>query len=538
MIIVDRLSIKTGISSFFYIISILIISNIWWILSYINSFRRLTEPGANLSPSNLAVGLAVQKATIINFFLGKAEYQLYLLKTKYYINSISFLIFILLSFFLIIAIIKLYKKAFVSILLMMTLLGIFISKGPREPFGELFMWLYDNIFGFQIFRRPVSKYYGIFMFFFLALSVFGLTITTYKLSLKKFLLFVMIPFIIISSYFVFIFAKNVYLIPFNIPSYYEEARDYLIKNKVKRVLILPGIQGLQPTYDKSINNLYASDFLNLTWYFPFDTPVGANFASGYHNKIINPIMKKIRKNGNFCALTKEAGISHIMLRHDLSLSNPFEDKPKNLSEILDNNKLVVGKKDFKSNEGKGFTIYTLNTKCIANLIQLTKKNEAHIDFQIINPTKIKISISKLKNINILKFLNNFQNSWKIYLSKYSRDFFIKNEQLNINTYPKKKIFFEGDELKLFTKKPLFEESHKINKNWDNQWIIDPQYIKDNYSDSYYSQNSDGSINIQLVLYYKMQSYLYVGFIVFGFISITFFFIGSFLLIKKILIINK
>lgn len=533
MITVDRLSIIKGISSFFSVVLILITSNIWWISSFINSFKLLANPGAKLSSSNLAVGLAVQKATIINFFLGKPEYQLYLLETKYYINGISSLIFILLSIFLIIAIIKLYKKAFVSILLVMTLLGIFISKGPREPFGEIFMWLYNNIFGFQIFRRPVSKYYGIFMFFFIALAVFGLAITTYKLSLKKFLLFIMIPFIMISAYFVFIFAKNVYLIPFNIPSYYEEARNYLVKNEVKKVLILPGIQGLQPTYDKSINNLYTTDFLFLTWYFPFDTPVGANFATDYHKRIINPIMKKIRKGADICDLTKGAGISHIMLRHDLSLSNPFEDKPKNLSKILDNNKFVVGKKDFNSNEGKGFTIYTLDTKCTANLIQLTKKNEAHIDFQIINPTKIKISILKLTNINILKFLNNFQNNWNIYLSKYSNDFFIKNEQLNINIYPKKKIFFEGDELQFFTKKPLFEKSHKNNKSWENQWTIDPQYIKKNYPDSYYYQNQDGSINIQLILYYKTQSYLYLGLIIFGVILFVFFLYFCLLIYKKI-----
>ena len=534
-ILIEKTSIiKLSINLSILIFSI-ITSNIFWLLSFSNSLGELT----NLSKETLVsldnqVYLAVTKTNIYNIFYGKTEWQLYLLNSNYYINNVSLLIFILISVFFIISIISKNRNKFVIISFFMTLFAIFINKGPREPFGQLFMWLYHNLIGFQIFRRPTSKYYGIFLLFYFTLALIGVMMTTIKLSAKKFILFVTIPVSLITLYLVIIFIKTFQLNTFNIPSYYFSARDYLINEGVKQVLILPGRHGLQPTYDKSINNLYATDFLYSIWYFPFDTPVDADFATDYQKKIINPIMNRIRIGGNTCNLTKEAGISHIMLRHDLSLNNPFEDQPKNLSKILDGNKFIVKKKDFYSNVGKGFTIYTLNNKCTANLIQLTKKSEAHVNFQIINPTKIKIFISKLKNINNLKFLNNFQNSWGIYLSEYRNDFFIKNEQININTYPKRKIFFEGDELQFFIKKPLFIESHKINKGWDNQWIIDPNFIKENYPSQYYQKNSDGSLNLQLTIYFKTQNYLYLGLFLFGVVLFIFLLYFCSLVYRKVM----
>ena len=39
--------------------------------------------------------------------------------------------------------------------------------------------------------------------------------------------------------------------------------------------------------------------------------------------------------------------------------------------------------------------------------------------------------------------------------------------------------------------------------------------KDNFSRDYYTENPDGSINIELVMYFKPQSYFYLGLIISG-----------------------
>jgi hypothetical protein len=64
-------------------------------------------------------------------------------------------------------------------------------------------------------------------------------------------------------------------------------------------------------------------------------------------------------------------------------------------------------------------------------------------------------------------------------------------------------------------KPIFGGSHYLVDDYANGWTINPNYIKQNFDPSYYKVNPDGSINIELTLYFKPQSYFYVGLIVSG-----------------------
>jgi ABC-type uncharacterized transport system fused permease/ATPase subunit len=52
-------------------------------------------------------------------------------------------------------------------------------------------------------------------------------------------------------------------------------------------------------------------------------------------------------------------------------------------------------------------------------------------------------------------------------------------------------------------------------DYANQWTIDPNYIKQNFDKSYYKENPDGSIDVELTLYFKPQSYFYLGLIISG-----------------------
>lgn len=533
IIIIEKISLIKVFRKLFLLILALVISNIYWILPFANTAKQLINLSTNtLMDLNNQVYLAVTKVNLLTIFYGKVEWQLYLLESKYYINNISLSIFIAISIFFMIAILKSYKNKFIIILLAMLLFAIFISKGPRQPFGDLFMWFYNNILGFQVFRRPTSKYYGVFLMFYYTLALIGVALISIKLSAKKFISLVIIPTIIIVVYLIFIFIKTFQLTSFNIPSYYLEAKDYLIKENVRKLLILPGLNGQQPTYNKSINNLYAIDFLFFIWNFPFDSPNNASFATFYQKDIINPVIKAIIDKQDACTLLQKAGISHIMVRQDLK-GIFMENTPKDLINILNKNELVDHKKIFSNSKNIGFTIYTLNNKCLSNFIQLSGNNFFTIDYQIINPTKIKISVKNLKDTVVLSLLNNYDSDWKLYLVNYSNKFFIKNESLNINTYPKKKIFFEGDELKLLSKTPLLKQSNKINKdNYTNRWTISPQMIRKNYPSSYYELNPDGSFNLHFVLFFTSQGYLYLGFVMFGIIfTLIFIFLVRYFYIK-------
>ena len=85
----------------------------------------------------------------------------------------------------------------------------------------------------------------------------------------------------------------------------------------------------------------------------------------------------------------------------------------------------------------------------------------------------------------------------------------------------RKIFWEKFLKKYLSKRNIFVVSYdnefhgpimglvKSIKKY-KQWTIDPEYVKHNFSKAYYKENSDGSIDIKLTLYFKPQSYFYLG----------------------------
>ena len=49
----------------------------------------------------------------------------------------------------------------------------------------------------------------------------------------------------------------------------------------------------------------------------------------------------------------------------------------------------------------------------------------------------------------------------------------------------------------------------------NSFELSKEYIKANFDKSMYKENQDGSIDLELTLYFKPQSYFYLGIIISG-----------------------
>ena len=125
-------------------------------------------------------------------------------------------------------------------------------------------------------------------------------------------------------------------------------------------------------------------------------------------------------------------------------------------------------------------IYEINNTLPRVYIQnqeLGIKNNAEpqASFIKINPTKYKITIKNLKNTADLNFLESYHLDWKIYLGNYY----------------------------LFSK-PLFNSTHKEILDYANGWTINKADII-NQGNKNYAVNSDGSINVDLTLYFWPQT---------------------------------
>ncbi|MBR9704872.1 hypothetical protein GOV12_05650 [Candidatus Pacearchaeota archaeon] len=178
---------------------------------------------------------------------------------------------------------------------------------------------------------------------------------------------------------------------------------------------------------------------------------------------------------------------------------------KKNKKLVENYNLILVK-EFKN----GYLLY-LNPNSYSEIYSTTSH------FQKINPTKYKIHISNLKNTQDLTFLESFHREWKLYIKKKPKKDWCNPIEYYNNTDTTEcehtLKFFEGEELSYLTKKPIFDDTHQIELDYANQWTINPQYIKDNFSKDYYTENPDGSINIELILYFKPQSYFYIGLLI-------------------------
>ncbi len=402
--------VKTTVKTFLIFLST-ILANIWWILPYGANFGKAIAVNQASTPINDAVNIAVRHASISNVFFGRAENMFFDgLGNTFYSNGIIFLLFVgllLLAFVPYITMIA--KKGYLYMLSLLLLLGSFITKGPNDPFGFLFNWMYYTIPGFQIFRRPVSKFYWFFLLILFTLSIIGTAIILAKTK-KRTVTRVVIGFLtIVSAYFVIAFIRTPLLVPFNAPDYYDDAKQYLEQTHAQRILILPGFYGTYPTYNDSINNYYGVDFIPYLWPYQILEPNSSDYGVGSPTKSkVNEIVSQIQDNKSFCKLTKRMGISHIVIRQDIDDSALTEGFTEDFLSSLQRSSEISDIKSFK-----GITILTLQQKCAG--VATIYINSKPVKYQFAGFSSLQITRESNPDMSKLVLISNETTQWHAYM---------------------------------------------------------------------------------------------------------------------------
>ena len=166
--------------------------------------------------------------------------------------------------------------------------------------------------------------------------------------------------------------------------------------------------------------------------------------------------------------------------------------------------------NFKNYLGDGFASLVVSNEFIdlyqvnknyytARLFLSENSSNSKIKFVNISPVKYLIKLENIKGQTGLNFLEFYDRYFKLYLQPIGSGDFVK--QINLKV-------FELEDLSYLYRKPVFEQSHKLFYGYASSWLIDPNKIKDNFSTKYYQINPDGSLNMELVLYFKPQSLYY------------------------------
>lgn len=128
----------------------------------------------------------------------------------------------------------------------------------------------------------------------------------------------------------------------------------------------------------------------------------------------------------------------------------------------------------------------------------------------------------LKNINsarVIRFRESFHSGWEMSIRKNARLIDCRDWQQYPGTTIKECIKESVAKFDILNQQ-FFTKNIELANNKDpeeisNNWLINPEYLKNSLDKSYYTENADGSINIGLTLYFKPQLYFYFNLIVVG-----------------------
>jgi hypothetical protein len=370
---------------------------------------------------------------------------------------------------------------------------IFLLKGISKPFSDAslsiysFKWMYI----FRDFKDKLSIGYSIILSF-----LFIFLIKRENKIVKGFL-------ISLSVIFLFLFISNFWLSPnFTYSDNLNYFKDSKFDNLNYRIINLPiadysFFYTVSPSYsgDNPLRNIIHKEIIYTTLEMSDNS--------------LYSIKESLKNNSTH----EEDLINYLKTRNVRYILNNKNSYIKEDSDPNAYNYKILSRYPSltKISENEKFDIYEFK-----DYFPRTFSNS--LSFQKINPTKYHLYIKDLKNPQNLSFLESYNKDWKLYLIKKPEgecNILKYYQNTNTSECESNTRFFEGEELSYLYKEPLFEDSHQIIYDYANGWTIDSEYIKDNYSPEYYKQNADGSIDVELVMYFKPQSYFYLGLIISG-----------------------
>jgi len=404
---------------------------------------------------------------------------------------------------LIFSIIFFYKKIKINhiiiFLLVSSLIGIFLLKQQNPPFGFIYVWLFYHLPTFSLFRESNK-----FIIFFLPISLlFGFSIsfinTKFKKQITKIVFLAIVAFIVLINV-IPVINKQIGTLFVN----HNMSNDYVILNNFLfnqtnyfRDIVVPrdsSWQAYSILHPKISNvDIVGGNWSNFINYKQHDNdwPVQSQIVDIYNKNFSNQLFD--------ITAIKYVIVPIQDIANDDDAFFPYGgDKNPNIRQWyidqLDKvkwlKKIDIGTKDLVVYENEDFRDHIYTTDKQETIYKnLQAKN---VDYQFINPTEYKIKLTNIATSTYLNFSEAYHFDWSLRVGNFNW----------FNVLTDKNYFFDG--------KYHFENDAHLNS-----FLIDPNYIKQNFDKSYYKENPDGSIDVELTLYFKPQSYFYLGIIISG-----------------------
>jgi len=388
------------------------------------------------------------------------------------------------------------KNKYLFIFLSIFIISVFFAKAAQPPFGNIFLFFYNYVPFFSVFRSADHRFGFAIVF-----SVSILLLYASK-KYKSYLFFSVLLLLSIAQTYPMYFGNAVRGENIDIKYYdriasvtpdYKDLANYINTkdNSLSYILTIPSVDyGVYSLDIKGSDHLVGQDLLPKIINKPF---VYLSNSSGM-SKVASDKLTSLLQDRQFKDFA-EFPIKYIIFRKDVTCEDCLLIKEK---ELLD-----IAEKVYKNDS---FSLFKL--KKFSPII-----NGMEINYKTINPVKFKVELLNIKDKENLNLMFSFNKNWKIYLDKYSSmDGCEVNTGLvsvSVTQCIGEKHFFNGDEAKYLFNKGGFNSTHELSNGYGNKWIIDPDFVIENFDSSFYKKNQDGSINLSLTIYYQPQSWYYV-----------------------------
>lgn len=384
-----------------------------------------------------------------------------------------------------------------------SLIGILLTKQSAIPFNNLYQFLYTHFPGFSLFRES-SK-----LFSFTAIGYFGLlSYLLFSLRNSKFKNQTIL-FYVVSASMVIVSLLNLrplmtgeigsLYVQRTIPTDYVTITGYFDqRSDFYRTFWVPSYSRWS-LYDDNHPEISAANQIDSQWKPYIDyASAGSKYTEG---ELILKLLHKPFAN----ELLNASSIKYVVVPlQDKANDDDFfvyYGKPRqyyiNQLDMLPYlKKIDIGTKDIVVYENEGFRdhVYLTNGPLIfdkgasESATQRTTNSNQKTEYQFINPTEYKVTVSNLKNPTYLQFAESFHPDWKLRVGEFHWwDVLMQ------------KNYFLPDSI------------HSKNDALLNQYKIDPTIVCKVHNVC--KVNKDGSYDIEMTLFFAPQSYMYLGLII-------------------------
>lgn len=303
-----------------------------------------------------------------------------------------------------------YNILFFSLL---ALVGAFLAKGANEPFGQIYLWLFDHLPGFIMFRDP-TKFYVLIALSYALLIPFSISqIAHFMSSRLQFKHQKNISFFFLFSVLIF-WAFLIHPIVLGevggtfksvvLPEEYKELKNFLVNDSYfSRTLVIPHRQRF----------IFSSSN-----HPPVDADSFFNVSSS--SGVITSLKKKDSEKQ-----LQDAGIKYITLPHDTEKEIFVKDNNYNENTYQDI-KRELNKITWLKNERKFGEIIIYEVSQPKGHFWLVGQ-VGHVSYTKINPTQFSVSLRNVKKGERLVFSEGFDQHWIAIQAGQNKDIVISNE---------------------------------------------------------------------------------------------------------------